>query len=227
MQLENSFEVAASRDTAWDLLMDVPRVVPCCPALSCRRPWTTRTGRQGLGQARANRAPVRRRRRPDRSRYGNDRVVLTTNAREVRGRGGAQGHDPVLADRAGGVSDARRRRTALAPDPSRSTGAASFRTSPARWWEVRRLSPEAARRSGGRGPGCGRTALQAGLRPEAGRRGGNTAVLGSACTWTIVFFLWMWHRPLAGRRSRRSRSSSPWSPPSGSSSSGHAAGQQA
>ena len=31
MHLENSFEVAASRETAWSLLMDDPRVDPCMP----------------------------------------------------------------------------------------------------------------------------------------------------------------------------------------------------
>ena len=31
MRLENSFEVPAPPDAAWDLLLDVPRVVPCMP----------------------------------------------------------------------------------------------------------------------------------------------------------------------------------------------------
>jgi uncharacterized protein len=31
MKLENSFEVPASPEAAWDLLLDVPRVVPCMP----------------------------------------------------------------------------------------------------------------------------------------------------------------------------------------------------
>lgn len=31
MQLSNSFEVAASPETTWQLLNDVPRVVPCMP----------------------------------------------------------------------------------------------------------------------------------------------------------------------------------------------------
>jgi carbon monoxide dehydrogenase subunit G len=46
MQLENSFEVAASRETAWKLLMDVPRVVPCMPGAELTRRSTTRTGRR-------------------------------------------------------------------------------------------------------------------------------------------------------------------------------------
>jgi carbon monoxide dehydrogenase subunit G len=31
VKLESSFEVPATRDQAWDLLMDVPRIVPCMP----------------------------------------------------------------------------------------------------------------------------------------------------------------------------------------------------
>jgi carbon monoxide dehydrogenase subunit G len=31
LRLENSFEVPAPPDAAWDLLLDVPRVVPCMP----------------------------------------------------------------------------------------------------------------------------------------------------------------------------------------------------
>ena len=31
MRLENSFEVPASPEAAWALLMDVPRIIPCMP----------------------------------------------------------------------------------------------------------------------------------------------------------------------------------------------------
>lgn len=31
MKLENSFEVPASKDEAWELLNDMPRVIPCMP----------------------------------------------------------------------------------------------------------------------------------------------------------------------------------------------------
>ena len=31
MRLENSFEVPAPPEAAWDLLMDMPRVIPCMP----------------------------------------------------------------------------------------------------------------------------------------------------------------------------------------------------
>jgi uncharacterized protein len=31
VKLENSFEVSATPEAAWDLLMDVPRVIPCMP----------------------------------------------------------------------------------------------------------------------------------------------------------------------------------------------------
>ncbi len=36
MKLESSFEVPATRDQAWDLLMDVPRVVPCMPGATLK-----------------------------------------------------------------------------------------------------------------------------------------------------------------------------------------------
>ena len=31
MKLENSFEVPASPEAAWAVLMDVPRIIPCMP----------------------------------------------------------------------------------------------------------------------------------------------------------------------------------------------------
>ena len=31
MKLENSFQVSAPRQDAWELLMDVPRIIPCMP----------------------------------------------------------------------------------------------------------------------------------------------------------------------------------------------------
>ena len=31
MRLENSFDVPAPPEKAWELLMDVPRVIPCMP----------------------------------------------------------------------------------------------------------------------------------------------------------------------------------------------------
>ena len=37
VKLENSFEVAAPPEKAWDLLMDVPRIVPCMPGREARR----------------------------------------------------------------------------------------------------------------------------------------------------------------------------------------------
>lgn len=36
MKLESSFEVPATRDEAWSLLMDVPRVVPCMPGTTLK-----------------------------------------------------------------------------------------------------------------------------------------------------------------------------------------------
>ena len=46
MRLENEFEVEASPEAAWELLLDVPRVVPCMPGAQLRdtideRSWVT------------------------------------------------------------------------------------------------------------------------------------------------------------------------------------------
>src|SRR5512132_271284 len=91
MQLENSFEVAASRDTAWNLLMDVPRVVPCMPGAQL-----TETVDESNWKAKVSvkLGPIALQFAADVSRTevdaADNRVVLTTNARELRGRGGAQ-----------------------------------------------------------------------------------------------------------------------------------------
>ena len=37
MQIENGFEVETSRDVAWALLTDIPRVVPCMPGAKLER----------------------------------------------------------------------------------------------------------------------------------------------------------------------------------------------
>lgn len=91
MQLENSFEVEAPRDAAWNLLLDVPRVVPCMPGAQLTETvddsnWKAKVavklGPIGLEFA----ADVAR---PEVD-AAESRVVLTTNARELRGRGGAR-----------------------------------------------------------------------------------------------------------------------------------------
>ena len=81
--------------------------------------------------------------------------------------------DPVAADRAGRVSDARRHRS-LALGIGRAVRARhrAGRRRPD-GGEVRGLPPEAARRVGGRRSRLRSSSLEADLRPEARRGGGN------------------------------------------------------
>jgi uncharacterized protein len=91
VKLENTFEVPASPEAAWDLLMDVPRVIPCMPGAELietidESHWKARM-KVKLG-------PISLSFLTDVAREEVDeegrRVVLATKAREERGRGAAQ-----------------------------------------------------------------------------------------------------------------------------------------
>jgi carbon monoxide dehydrogenase subunit G len=91
MELRNAFEIDAPVEETWDLLVDVPRVVPCMPgaelveAVADDR-WTARL-RVKLGpMALTFDAEVEREELDE----ANRRVRLATRAREVRGRGDAR-----------------------------------------------------------------------------------------------------------------------------------------
>jgi uncharacterized protein len=91
MQLENSFEVAASPEAAWDLLMDVPRVIPCMPGAELvetvdETHWKARM-RVKLGPISLSFLTDVAREEVDEDER---RVRLATRAREERGRGAAQ-----------------------------------------------------------------------------------------------------------------------------------------
>jgi uncharacterized protein len=90
VKLENSFEVTAPPEAAWELLMDVPRVIPCMPGAELietvdETHWKSRM-RVKLG-------PISLSFLTDVSREEADeterRVLLATRAREERGRGAA------------------------------------------------------------------------------------------------------------------------------------------
>jgi uncharacterized protein len=91
MKLENTFEVPASKQAAWDLLMDVGRVVPCMPGAQL-----TETVSDSAWKADMNvkLGPISLTFATDITRDGVDEsassVVLHAKAREKRGRGGAQ-----------------------------------------------------------------------------------------------------------------------------------------
>ena len=90
MRIENSFEVAATAEEAWDLLMDVPRVIPCMPGAELvetvdESNWKARM-RVKLG-------PISLSFLTDVNREAVDEatssVRLAASAREERGRGAA------------------------------------------------------------------------------------------------------------------------------------------
>ncbi len=90
MKLENSFRVDAPPERAWDLLMDVPRVVPCMPGATLdetvddthwKATMQVKLGPIGLTFA----TDVERKEADEAAR----RVVLGANARETRNRGRA------------------------------------------------------------------------------------------------------------------------------------------
>lgn len=91
MQLENSFEVAVRPDAAWELLTDVPAVLPCMPGAELLEVVDDEHWRASL-QVRLG--PISLRFLADVTQEAMDvptrRVVLGVKAREARGRGTAQ-----------------------------------------------------------------------------------------------------------------------------------------
>jgi carbon monoxide dehydrogenase subunit G len=90
VNLENSFEVTASPEAAWDLLMDVPRVIPCMPGAELvetvdESHWKARM-RVKLGPISLSFLTDVTREEVDEA---GRRVVLAASAREERGRGAA------------------------------------------------------------------------------------------------------------------------------------------
>jgi carbon monoxide dehydrogenase subunit G len=103
MRLENSFSVAAPPEAAWQLLNDVPAVVPCMPGAELvevvgPNAWKARLHVK-LG-------PIGLQFLADVSREQADeaagRVVLAVKAREVKGRGSAEAMLDSAVSEAGG-----------------------------------------------------------------------------------------------------------------------------
>jgi hypothetical protein len=91
VRLENTFEVTGPPEAAWDLLMDVPRVIPCMPGAELvetvdESHWKARM-RVKLGPISLSFLTDVTREEVDESAR---RVVLAANAREERGRGAAR-----------------------------------------------------------------------------------------------------------------------------------------
>jgi carbon monoxide dehydrogenase subunit G len=91
VKLENSFEVPAPRQAAWELLMDVPRVVPCMPGATLVETVDDSNWKADMS---VKLGPIALAFATDVSRVTADEqagvVTLSAKAREKRGRGGAQ-----------------------------------------------------------------------------------------------------------------------------------------
>lgn len=91
MRLENSFDVQAPPEAAWQLLMDVPRVVPCMPGAELTETvddstWKAKMNVKLGPMALAFATDVKRELTDEADRH----VRLAADARETRGRGAAQ-----------------------------------------------------------------------------------------------------------------------------------------
>jgi carbon monoxide dehydrogenase subunit G len=200
VRIENSFEVGASPATAWNLLMDVPRVIPCMPGAQLTE---TVDESNWKAQVSVKLGPIALQFAADVARTEVDTaansVVLTTTAREVRGRGGAQ-------------ATIRSNLTELGPHRTRVDVLTDLSLSGSVAQYGRGIVQEVAGQMVGKFADClqkqlvgseeeAQAAVAQASKPISGLRlGGEAAtraVLGSAYTWTIVFFLWMWLGSLA------------------------------
>jgi uncharacterized protein len=105
VRLENSFEVPATLDQAWELLLDVPRVVPCMPGAELTETVDDSNWKANIG---VKLGPVSLKFATDVKREEVDeaarRVSLSANGREVRGRGAARAKvESSLAEAGGGT----------------------------------------------------------------------------------------------------------------------------
>lgn len=90
MRIENSFEVPAPPEAAWELLMDVPRVIPCMPGATLAETVDDDHWKAKLA---VKLGPIALSFDADIAREEGDpaerRAVLSTRARESKGRGSA------------------------------------------------------------------------------------------------------------------------------------------
>jgi len=91
MEIENTFHVPASRDATWDLLMNVPQVIPCMPGAELIERVDDNTWKATMA---VKLGPISLSFLTDITRDEVDetvgRVRLGASARETRGRGAAQ-----------------------------------------------------------------------------------------------------------------------------------------
>ena len=103
MKIENVFEVPAAPDTAWALLTDVPRVVPCMPGAELEQTVDESTW-QVLQRVKLGPISLQFRSEVTRTEINETerRAVLSIHAKEVRGRGGADATIESSLEPAGG-----------------------------------------------------------------------------------------------------------------------------
>jgi uncharacterized protein len=105
VRLENSFEVPGPPEQAWELLLDVPRVVPCMPGAELKETvddsnWKADVAVK-LGPVSLQFATDVKREQVDEAAK---RVTLSANGREKRGRGAARANvESSLAATNGGT----------------------------------------------------------------------------------------------------------------------------
>jgi carbon monoxide dehydrogenase subunit G len=90
MKIENSFQVSAAPEQAWELLMDVPRVIPCMPGAELTETvddstWKAKVSVKLGPISLTFNSDVRRVEADEEAR----RAVLAATANEARGRGSA------------------------------------------------------------------------------------------------------------------------------------------
>jgi uncharacterized protein len=90
VRLENSFEVPASPEEAWALLMDVPRIIPCMPGATLDEAVDEENWKATMA---VKLGPISLSFKTDVKREESDeaarRATLSARAREARGRGNA------------------------------------------------------------------------------------------------------------------------------------------
>lgn len=105
MKLENSFEVAAPPERVWELLMDVPRVIPCMPGATLDEQVDETTWKATMAVklgpiSLSFKTDVKRDLADDAAR----KTTLSAKAREARGRGNASASiDSTLTPQNGGT----------------------------------------------------------------------------------------------------------------------------
>jgi uncharacterized protein len=153
MKLENSFEVPAAPEQAWELLLDVPRVVPCMPGAELTEVVDDSNWKAKMS---VKLGPISLTFATDVARQEVDeparRVVLAAKGRELRGRGQARATvESSLAASNGGT------RVDIVTDLSLSGPAAQY---------GRGLVADVSSQLVGRFADCLRAQLEAGAEPD-------------------------------------------------------------